>query len=83
MEMITTIKDLPERIKQLEIPPEKLVRIIIHEVQHEKNQKNSHFPFLEGKIWDDAEGPTDISNNIDHYIYDSNNIEINKSQLLR
>ncbi|MFW6333032.1 MAG: hypothetical protein ACOC23_06990 [Thermodesulfobacteriota bacterium] len=67
MEIITTIKDLPERIKQLEIP-------------HEKNQKKFHFPFLEGKVWDDAEGPTDISSNIDHYIYDSNNIKMNKFQ---
>ena len=74
MEIQTTIKDLPEKVRQLGISPETSVRLIINDVRVKTNRKKSHFPFLNGEVWDDKEGFTDISENVDHYLYDSDNI---------
>ncbi len=33
MEIETTIKDFPERVKNLDVPPETPIRVIIHDVE--------------------------------------------------
>ena len=67
MEIETTIKDLPEKICALNIPPEMNIRIIIPEEEENRvPAKGNRFPFLDGSLWD-GEGPSDISENLDGY----------------
>lgn len=74
MEIQTTLKELPERIKDLKIDPETKIRLIINEIPPKTCCNKSHFPFLHSGVWSDEQGPTDISENVDHYLYDMDNI---------
>ena len=74
MEIQTTIKDLPEKIKQLGVSPETFIRVIIFDDKQSAPRKKSHFPFLHSDVWSDKEGETDISENIDRYLYDMEDI---------
>ncbi|MFP4033382.1 MAG: hypothetical protein ACLFRG_15205 [Desulfococcaceae bacterium] len=74
MEIETTIKDLPEKIRALNIPPETNIRIIIPEEEENRvPPKGSRFLFLDSPHWD-GEGPSDISENLDDYLYDEESI---------
>jgi len=70
MEIQTTIKEFPEKIKGLNVTPETPIRVIIHEVTMTGSRKRPYLPFLHSEVWDDEIGPADISENIDHYLYD-------------
>ncbi len=74
MEIQTTLKELPDRIKQLDISPDTRIRLIIEEIRDPSGKEKSHFPFLYGKVWTDVEGPIDISENVDAYLYDTEDI---------
>ncbi len=75
MEIQTTIKDLPERIRQLGISPETSVRVIIDENETaNKKQYKKPYPYIafldDNDFWDGDETPTDLSVNVDKYLYD-------------
>ncbi|MDM8536364.1 hypothetical protein QUF70_06390 [Desulfobacterales bacterium HSG17] len=78
MEIQTTIRELPQRIKSLNVSPETSILVIIDELMNRKKMdtktnKKPYLPFLDEDIWDDRNGPVDISENTDYYIYDLDN----------
>lgn len=83
MEFQSTPEEILEKIKLYKIPPNATMRIIVDDryvvataskTKKFRGTKKSHFPFLSGKIWYDEDGPADISENVDHYLYDSENV---------
>ncbi len=73
MEIQTTVKELPEKMRKMGFSSETSIRVIVEEPPKKGHPKRSHFPFLDGPVWD-QEGPNDISENIDHYLYEADNI---------
>ncbi len=77
MEIIddTTIQELPEKIKSLNISSEAHIRVIIEEIKEKGNatisdeKRSSKFQFLNEDLWDCEKTPTDLSENHDHYLY--------------
>ena len=74
MEIVTTVRDLPEEIQKHHLRPDVQVRVIVEETPQlsMRNQAASRkFPFLDAPVWEgDEDSPTDISTNVDHYLYD-------------
>ncbi len=75
MEIVTTVRDLPTEIQKHHLEPDVQVRVIVEEIPKllSKKSKNTSrkFPFLDAPIWEGNEdSPTDISTNVDHYLYD-------------
>lgn len=77
MEIQTTIREFSETIRNMNIPLDTAIRVIIDESEKNirkvgaKDGKKNRLPFLDDDIWDDENGPSDISENIDSYLYDS------------
>ncbi len=76
MEIQTTIENFSEKIKCLNLPPQTSVRVIIEKLRRKPKVRKTtpYLPFLYSGIWDDEDGPADISENTDAYLYDSDNI---------
>lgn len=73
MEFETKVKNLPEIIKKLGMPPETSVRFVIEEIKTTPNdtRTKTFIPFLDDNdFWDHEDTPTDLSANIDKYVYD-------------
>lgn len=78
MEVIedTTIQELPDRIKSLNISPETHIRVIIEKIKEKATIKISDegkipkFLFLNDDLWDGENTPTDLAENHDYYLYD-------------
>ena len=77
MEIIvnTTIQELPEKIRSLNISPETHIRVIIEEIKEKdgseilSKKKRSKFQFINDDMWDNKNTPTDLSENHDKYLY--------------
>jgi hypothetical protein len=76
MEIQTTVKAFSERIDTLGICPETPIRVTIGDSPktEDSNGGKIRLPFLHSGVWDDLDGPADISENTDHYLYDSGDI---------
>jgi hypothetical protein len=76
MEIQTTIKAFSEKIGGLDISPETPITVIIQTFRHtgDGDEGKSRLPFLYSGVWDDPDGPEDISENTDYYLYDSGDI---------
>ena len=75
VEIQTTARQIPEKIKSLHIAPDTIVRIFIdetEEVQLAKQDKG--LPFLDGEYLDDKNIEPDIAKKHDAYLYDLDNI---------
>lgn len=72
MEIQTTIEAFSERIATLGISPETPIRVIIEKCPDIGD--GNRLPFLHSGVWDEQNGPADISENTDHYLYDSGDI---------
>jgi len=78
MELIekTTIQELPDKIKLLNISPETPIRVIIEKIKEKDSmiimdkRNSSNFLFLNDDLWDGENTPTDLAENHDHYLYD-------------
>ena len=78
MELIekTTIQELPNKIKLLNISPGTPIRVIIEKINETgpmasmDKRNNSNFLFLNDDLWDGENTPTDLAENHDHYLYD-------------
>ena len=72
----TTIQELPEKIKSLNISPETHIRVIIEKIREKDTikisdeWKTSKLLFLNNDLWDGEGTPTDLAENHDHYLYD-------------
>ena len=73
MEFHTTIRNFPDEVRNLNIPPDTAIRIIIEKIPY-KTETKSNLPFLHSGVWDDGDGPTDISENTDDYLYNPEEI---------
>jgi hypothetical protein len=73
MEIETTVKDFSRKIRMLKIDPETTIRVIVDNIQDDKKNgpDGSKLAFLHSGFWDDEGGLTDIAENHDRYIYDS------------
>lgn len=74
MEIIddTTIQELPEKIRSLNISPKTHIRVIIEEkgtATISGERRISKYQFLNEDLWDCEKTPTDLSENHDHYLY--------------
>lgn len=77
MEIIvnTTIQELPEKLRSLNISPETHIRVIIEEIKEKdapkvlSKKKHPKFQFINEDIWDKKNTPTDLSENHDKYLY--------------
>lgn len=74
MEIVTTVQELPQEIEKFHLEPDMQIRLIVEDSQKKiPKEKTSgrRFPFLDSPVWEGNEGdPTDISANVDHYLYD-------------
>lgn len=72
MEIQSTFKELPEKIRHLDLSPEASVRVVISEIKiaRQKHKRALYLPFLDGELWDGEDTPTDLSANVDYYLYD-------------
>ncbi len=71
MEIQTTIKEFSEKMGTLNISPETRITVIIETLRHTGCGENGklRLPFLHSRVWDEEGGPSDISENTDHYLY--------------
>jgi len=76
MEIHTTIKEFSEKMGTPSISPDTPITVIIGTFPYAGDSKNRKppLPFLHSAVWDDQEGPTDISENTDRYLYDSGDV---------
>lgn len=78
MEIETTIKDLPKKVQFLNLAPDTPIKIIISESRKEteasiakkRKGKASKYLFLNDDVWDGENTPSDLSTNVDKYLYD-------------
>ena len=80
MEIETTIGRLPEKIRDMALPPNTPIRVTIERTAEpvsssprEKSRK-PYLPFIHSEKWHDPDGPTDISQRVDDYLYDEDKI---------
>jgi len=76
MEIQTTIKDFAEKIRLMDISPDTPVTVTIETFRHPMDDKKRkpRLLFLNSDVWEGQDGPTDISENTDHYLYDSEDV---------
>ncbi|GEM_PF-2059152 len=76
MKIQTTIKAFSEKIEALGISSETPITVIVETFRHtgDRNEGKPRLPFLHSRVWDEPEGPADISENTDYYLYDSEDI---------
>jgi hypothetical protein len=76
MEIETTIRDSLKTLKQF--PPDTPIKIIIQDLRKDTessistkgDEKKPHLPFLDdNNFWDSENTPTDLSVNVDKYLY--------------
>lgn len=66
----TTIKELPDKIKSLDISPETSVKVTIEEINAASHEnRESKYLFLNDDVWDGEDTPTDLADNHDKYLY--------------
>ena len=71
MEIVTTVKDFPKDAKKFHLEPDIQIRVIVVEAQEQTTKaKKSGLPFLYSGFWEGEDTPTDLSSNVDHYLYD-------------
>ena len=73
MEIQTTIKNFPQKVKSLNIPPETPIRVIIKKIKgiEKMAYQKPYLPFLDDNdFWDSEATPKDLSVNVDKYLYD-------------
>jgi hypothetical protein len=70
MEIQTTIKDFTEKIRFMNISPDTPITVTIETFRPGDDKKEKpRLLFLNSDVWDDQDGPADISENTDDYLY--------------
>ena len=75
MEIVTTVENFPKEAQKLDLEPHAQIRVIVEDSQEKTastaKKSTRRFKFLDDPVWEgDENSPTDISVNVDHYLYD-------------